>query len=397
MKSFPQYTKYIIIFYFLFIIGSLCGYYIIEYRIISFLTIIVFTLYLLSLIIGSYIGYAIPLVKIRPLVKINLIKFLCILFILSFLFTIIGWYYVINHYGSLAYVFTHGTMIRDETIGNGIQLKPTLVSYLTSIGTIGIPISLAAYYFSKNKLFIFLTVLFFINTILVDLQSFGRIGMLFSIFTIIAYVVLCIKKIPYLKYLFYGCILLIIFMIPKFIRAGQTLEGIGNRYSPYLVINIPSAFEPILSVYAYYFSGIYAFDYLLDKGTEYSFGLRNFSAIYNLLNRIFEFQEGRNTIIAQVAYVPFDTNIYTLAGELFMDWGIWGICIGSICAGIFTAYFFRYKGVFGLSLKFVLLTWLFETPIYNIFSFGGFLICLLLLIILTTFCDAKIINNNRKL
>lgn len=395
MKHTSSFTKYAINFYIIFIMLSLFGYFILKYRIISPITIILLILYVLSLIVGSYIGAHMPAKTSQYKIRLNVDFLLWTIFIVSLLFTLIGWLYIIKHYGSLVYIFAHGTLIREETIGNGLQLKPTLVSYLASLGTLGIPLSLSSYYLRPCRKYIILVILFFILTILGDLQSFGRIGMLFSIFLIFSYVCLCIKKIPYIKYSFYSIVLLVLFMVPKFIRAGSTLEGIGYRYGPYLTIDFPPVFEPFITIYAYYFSGIYALDYLLDHPIDYSYGIRNFSAIYNLGNRIFEFDTQRNSIIADVAYVPFDTNIYTLAGELYMDFGVIGIFIGSLIFGALCGFLFKYNGVFGYALKFVLLAWLFETPIYNIFSFGGYLLCFIILVLLTLFCDAKSFYNYR--
>ena len=175
------------------------------------------------------------------------------------------------------------------------------------------------------------------------------------------------------------------------------MEGMGSRYEPYMIWNLPNCFEPIITIYAYYFSGIFALDYLLEQNIEYSYGTRNLSALYNLLNRIFEFQDGRNSIIADVAYVPFDTNIYTIVGELYLDWGVLGVFLGALIYGVVIGSIFRYKGVFALSLKIVLIAWILETPIYNIFSFGGYFMMFVILIIFTLLFDAKGFNYYRKL
>lgn len=230
-----------------------------------------------------------------------------------------------------------------------------------------------------------------------DLQTFGRIGILFVIFLIVSYIILCVKSIPCLKGVLYAIILVVILMVPKFIRAGNTLDGMGDRYESYMIWNLPSCFEPIITIYAYYFSGIFAFDYLLEQNIEYSYGTRNLSALYNFLNRVFEFQDGRNSIIADVAYVPFDTNIYTIAGELYLDWNVLGIFLVSLLYGIVLGFLFKYKGMFALSLKLVLIAWVFETPIYNIFSFGGFFLAFIILTVFTLFFDAKGFNYNCKL
>lgn len=146
------------LFYFLFL--SLLGYFLIDYRSLSVVTIVLFWSFVLSLILGSCIGSYIPVVKIKPVKFLDIDIMLSLILVISFISTIIGFYYIISHYGTLSFVLSHGTTIRNETIGNGLQLKPTIVSYLSSLSTIGVPISLASYYFSNNKKYIWYIIAF---------------------------------------------------------------------------------------------------------------------------------------------------------------------------------------------------------------------------------------------
>lgn len=397
MVSIPVFTRIATRFFLCFIIISFCGYFIIAFNIISAISVILFITFCLCVIVGSYLGSSMTVYKSKKRFSINIPKFLGIILLSTLICTIIGWIYIISYYSSFEYVFSHGMLIRTETIGDGLQLKPTTLSYFCSIGTIGLPLSLAMYYYSRYRLYLWYAMGYLFVTVLGDLQTFGRIGILFCIFTFIAYLTLCIKRISYLKIFLGGGILFLLLMLPKYIRSGFTFEGIASRYSEYLNFQIPNVFDPLLSVYSYYFSGIYAFDYLLHQDISYEYGLRNFSAVYNLLNRIFEFQEGRNSIISDVAYVPFDTNIYTIAGELYIDGGLFALIGGSLLFGFICGALFKYSGVFGFALKLILLSWLFETPIYNVFSFGGFFLSFILMIILTLFYDPKNFNNHCKL
>ena len=101
----------------------------------------------------------------------------------------------------------------------------------------------------------------------------------------------------------------------------------------------------------------------------------------------------RVTIIAKNAHVPFETNIYTIIGESYMDFGMLGIIVLSIFYGINLGYLFKYKGFYAESLKLALLAWLFYTPLYNVFSFGAYLLTFLFLVFLTIFSKKVIINN----
>lgn len=395
-KQFPYLSKFIVIFYAFFSIISFSGYFIIKYREISILTIVLISIFVITFSLGAYIGNCFPIINIKCKF-INPDKLIQFILVLSFLSTLAGWFSMIKHYGSLAYILANSFTIRLETIGDGIQIIPTIFTYCSSLNVIVIPIALVCYRITKEKKYILYSVFSFVIVALCDLQTFGRIGILFSIFSIVSYLIIFRIKLPLKKTIIWGSVIFLIFMLPRYIRGGNSIEGIGNRYKPYLVFDYPAVTEPFITLYAYYFSGYYAFDYLLDKEIDYSYGERNLAAVINLLNRIMPIKESRTSIIADNAYVPFDTNIYTIIGELYLDGGLFAIIIGSVLYGLFFGWLFKYKGLYATALKIILLCWIFESPIYNVFSFGSFFLAFVIIIILTILFDDRHIGNNSKL
>ena len=119
----------------------------------------------------------------------------------------------------------------------------------------------------------------------------------------------------------------------------------------------------------------------------------------NLFNRFFSEGEvsHRLVIIGDLVYVPFDTNIFTIIGEIYMDFGIIGIIILPFVFGSIVGFLFKYHGIYADALKMILFAWLFYTPIYNAFSFGGFLISFVFTAILVLITDSNIEINNEKI
>lgn len=358
-------------------------------------TFIVYFVFTSALILGIIWGGTIPLINIKNSVQINPKSLLRSLLIISSSCIIIGWCLIIKHYGSLFYIITHSFDIRNETIGDGLQIIPTFISYLSSFCYVGFPISLAMYYSYKEKVFIGYAFAFFFVIILGDLQAFGRIGILFAIFILVSYYIECIHKLPSLKTVLSVFILLVILMLPRYLRGGNSLENVGSRYRPFLLIDVSPFFESFLSVYAYYFSGIFALNNLLFTDIDYQGGQRNFSALINLLNRIIPLNDNRITIIADFTYIPYDTNIYSIIGEMWMDGGLLFIIIFSILFGSIIGWLYKYNGSFALALKFILITWILETPIYNVFSFGNFLLAFLFVSYITIFCNDSKYHNSK--
>ena len=66
-----------------------------------------------------------------------------------------------------------------------------------------------------------------------------------------------------------------------------------------------------------------------------------------------------------------------------MDFGEIGLVLLPIFFGSCIGFFFKYRGVYADALKLVFVAWIFYNPIYNLFSFGGFMLAYIFLAFLT--------------
>ena len=362
-------------------------------------------MYVLFFIVGICFGDLIKMGKFAH-ININGRTILNILFCLASIGTMFGWVYMIRYFGDLTTIIANSFTIRSETIGDGIQIIPTVVSYMSSISCGGFALALSRYFHNRDKRDLFMSIGFGILIFLVDLQTFGRVGILYIIFLLIGCMLVFHVRIKFRKILFYGTILLLLLMLPRWIRGGSSIEGISDTYLPYLQFPLPAFFDPFISLYAYYFSGLFAFSELISRDMELWLGERNFSSIINLFHRFFDSGGDfhRITIIAEPVYVPYKHNIYMILGESYMDFGVLGMILLPLFFGVCIGVFFRYKGIYADGLKLVFIGWLFYTPIYNLFSFGGFMLAYMILAFFTLTLNPnyehslKHINNkNRKM
>lgn len=385
-------TQFSIKFYTLFILISLLGNLIINYNSLCVYTVICVLLYISTFVIGTVCGGGLHVVKFGKL-HISPDKLTRYLLYLSIIAVLLGWFYLIRYYGDLSSIFLHAFDIREETIGDGIQIVPIFITYPGSLVYSAFAITISLYHYRRERKLLYRAALLGVVIVLTDLQAFGRIGILFGIFMIGAYLFLFIKKIKFKKLFVPISFLFLILMLPRWIRGGSSLEGIGDRYSKYTNFVVPEMFAPFLSIFAYYFSGIYALNELLIKDVaEYAYGQRNFASVINFLSRIVSdgSTQNRIVIIGDLVYVPFDTNIFTIIGEIYMDFGVIGLLIVPFFFGIIIGFLFKYKGIYADAVKIILLAWLFYTPIYNVFSFGGFLISFIFTAFLMMSTDSKI-------
>lgn len=383
MKA-PWIYRFTLWFFIAFLAISLLGYILFHFIDISFITFLCYFAFSLFFLLGIIIGRTFKPHKFF-LLTISSENIINIIFPISVIAILLGWMHMIRYYGSITYIIANSFTIRSETIGDGIQIIPTYISYLSSLAVAGFPLSMSRYFHRKQTKDIFFLIFFAILIVLMDLQSFGRVGILYIIFVTIACLLLYKIKVSLPKLTFSGIIALVVLMLPRWIRGGKTLEGVAGTYDSFLRFDLPSFCDPFISLYAYYFSGIFAFNELLEQNITLSWGERNFSSLINLYHRFFGSAEEfhRITIIAQPAYVPYKHNIYTLLGETYMDFGFLGLLILPLFFGSCIGFLFKYKGIYADALKLVLIAWIFYIPIYNLFSFGGFMLAFMFLTFFT--------------
>lgn len=375
-------VKFIIVFFCVYLILAVAGSLFISYVAISIYTYIYYFIFVISLLIGVYIGYCIQL-KIKPLFSVDVKIFLNILLAISVITMLLSWYFMITYYGSLEYIMLHGFDIREETIGNGLSLVPSSITYLGSCQYYGLVLSLVFYNVERERKILFYTFGFFLMIVISDLRSFGRVGILFAIFSIISWMIYCKIRFFSIKKIVSIFIFYILLMLPRLIRGGfDNFSSSINNYSSYFKYSIPAILYGPTTIYIYYFSSLYAFDSIISSDVAHSMGERNFAPIVNILNNIFHFMDNRIVLIADFAHIPFEYNIYHIMGELFFDFSYIGIAIFPILFGVFIGCIFRQTSFFSNVIKIFMMTWVFFTPIYNIFSFGSFFISL----VLSCFC-----------
>jgi len=382
-------TRFSFKFYVIFILISLLGSLFFNYKELELFTLFLVVLYVLQFLVGTRLGSTWKPKKILNLQVDSdvLLKFLLVFCTISVL---LGWFYIIKNYGSIATIFASSLAFRQETIGDGVQLVPVYISYSACFVYVGLVVSLSRFHYYGQRKDIVRALYFGVLIVLLDFQSFGRIGMLYSIFIIIGYVLLFKVAISIKKIIIPGIAALSIFMLPRWFRGGNSLEGMSDEYADALKVSIPGLFSPFLAIYAYYFSGIYALnEYLKKTNIVFYEGKRNFSSLINLYNRLFSLEDTSHRLIIQGdnVQIPYDTNIFTIIGECYMDFGIFGVFILPLFFGFCIGLLFKYEGLYADALKLIMIGWIFYTPIYNAFSFGGFLFPFMFLIFLT--CTVK--------
>jgi oligosaccharide repeat unit polymerase len=350
-----------------------------------------FFIFLYSLIIGEIIGLKTKSFKIRRK-KINIDKMLLFYLIYSFLGIFYEWFLMISNYGDISYIFTHANVIRVENIGQNQSLIPLWLSYSLSFIYACFCISLMLFEIKKKKIYIFYCSSFFLLIALTDLITFGRIGMIYAMFCLIGYNLIFNKfKINAINIIFLS-ILFYITSLPRLIRGSfDNFSATIERVIPFANFSIPSVFYSLISIYIYYFSSLYALTYYIDNNSSLSltFGAHTITPLFNLYNRIFSNSYNRFVLIQEVAYIPFETNIYSIIYDLFVDFEVIGLFLFPILFGFILGKIFNSKRKILISLQFFLIGWILYTPVYNAFSFGGFFLSFCFLFFLCFFYDIK--------
>lgn len=383
-------VRIILIFYFAYIILSLLGNFIIRYTRISFVPFLLFLLYIFFLIYGVVLGLTLPKFGNKKMISIKLETVATGFFLLCLTTTSIAWYLNIKYYGSLVYIFAHSFVIRESSIGQSEGIIPVYITYLNSFQYCLFALSLVGFHITQRKYYILLSVLTFILAVLTDLLTFGRIGILFCLFTLFAYFILFRRIRINFKIISSIIILFLILNLPRMIRGGfDNFEESVSAFKGVLYYDVPPIFNSVITVYTYYFSSLFAFSSYYDhQFISFTYGDITFNPIVNVLNR-FVFHKERVSLIADSVYIPFKTNIYSIVKDLYQDFGVIGVIIPPIIFGLIIGYVFKSKSISGQALKIYLLAWIFYTPIYNPFSFATFLISFATLISLSLLVKLK--------
>jgi oligosaccharide repeat unit polymerase len=378
MKTFPI-NRFIIVFCFIYLFLAFVGNFFLKYVSLNFLSLLIFISFYLYLYLGASLGMLLPSIKRYNFLN-NAKIILNLLLLIITLTTILSWRVLIKKYSSLEFIFLHAYEIRYGTVGTSKAIIPNLYTYFNSLIYACLIISLVLLNKRKKIIYAIYAIYSFVLIIAIDFLYFGRIGILFSIFCFLGYFFYYKIRLK-ISHFFYLLIIVIAFTLPRLVRGGfDNFQGTMSYISPYMKINVPSGFNFVISNYIYYFSSIYAFgEYLENEKIDLTYGKRNFAPVYNIINR-FILKEDRVNLIDNNVKIPFDFNVFSIAKELYVDFGYFGLVLLSLVFGIFIGNIF--KSSFD-SLNIFAFTWIFYTPIYNSLSFGSFFFSFIFLIIIT--------------
>jgi len=371
----------ILVFCLIYLLGIAAGNFILDYHTISPITIVLLVTFFLSLIIGCVIGNILTIRFIQPL-KININTILYFLVIVAVFSSIIKIICFLKYYDSIGYIIQYANIIRRENIGESSSIAPTLINYLTSFNYIIFPLSLVLYKYYKKKSYIIINIITLLLILLISFTNFGRVGIIFCVFVFIAYLLVFRISFFKIKNILIIGVLYNIMNLPRLIRGGfDNFSTSLTKTSSYFLINIPPYFNSIVLVYIYYFSGIYAFNnFILEYDFSNTYGIRLFTPLINVVYRITGAGE-RIILIDENTSIPFLFNIYTILKDIVLDFGLIGLIILPTVVGLFIGRIWTRSSLWFDVLKIYSLVWVFFIPIYNIFSFGGYFIALITVIL----------------
>lgn len=370
-------------FYLMYIGLCILGNFFIDYNHLSLLTISIVTIYISLLFFGAFAGYHNTSCKNNFLWIVKIKNIILVLSIVLTLSVFYSWYLNITYYGSLEYIILNSFTIRTNSIGGEVSIFPTYLTYTNSLVYAAFILSLVYYELSQKRKYIFFAVYFFVLIILCDLLLFGRIGILYGIFSFLGYLIVYGKLKFNIRNILLILLLFLILILPRLIRGSfDNMESSMNNYLPYFIVEIPNYLYSFVSVYIYYFSSIYAFDFYINESEQtLTYGFRMFTPFAHIIANIMGLE--RLNTIDVMANVPFEYNIYTVLKDIYSDYSIIGIIFLPFIIGFFFGFIFKKQTIQYNAIKAYSLGWLFYTPIFNAFSFGGFLISFLFLFILT--------------
>lgn len=358
-------------------VGVWLGSHLINFNPMHFSTIALVFASALSLFCGTYTGFRSKFTVNFGLLSLDFGFILPIAAVVMSIAMAFSWYYLIQKNGSLAYMFAHAMDVRSKGIGGSEDVIPIWITYPSSLVHAGFALSIVPGVFKKRWKMIVMALWFFILIALTDLQSFGRIAMLNAIFVCIGMYLLCNRQLFTKRTLKLTIVLVFLYfalMLPRMIRGGfDNFESSISKYKPYVSVELPSELNGLLSIYIYYFSSVYALDEFMQSDVDLKTnGGRTLTPIVNAGARIFDYD--RINTIDQEAYIPFSYNIYTAIHDYWLDFGLAGAVGIPFVFGFIFGLFGAQTGAVFRGLQGLTCGWLFYLPLYNVFSFGQFLI-----------------------
>jgi oligosaccharide repeat unit polymerase len=216
--------------------------------------------------------------------------------------------------------YTRQMMLHDDTMP--IYLK--IPTYIYSVCII-LMILINIYYKNINRIILILFYVLFLFYIIL----LGSKGNLLQI-AILSLLILHLKKKKIGKSLLLIIIVFSVFIyILQYNRDNAMKDGAINLFS---------------LLYIYILSPLPAFDQIVTHQVMYDtsfWGGRTFAFVFRILNKLgFQIQRLPNYNIW--FYVPWPTNVTTIVGKFYMDFGIIGVIIFGCIYGLFFGMIFKY-------------------------------------------------------
>lgn len=370
-----------IYFFFIYICFFSLGYSLITWKSLSDVTVLAVFLFLLAHCIGCTFGSSVKF-RLRRFPRVVLKKkffrFSYTFLVMNILFSL---YLMKQKYGGIEYIISHAFLIREEVIA-GNPFLPFYISYINSLNQAYFALSLVVFYHNKHYKY---PVLFFINIIVCDLLTFGRVGTLFAVFMAVGlYVFVKGKKFINIKSLLSVLVVFFVINLSRLIRGGgDNFSSSIAHVNSYLKFELPSWTNGILSNYLYFFSSPVALSEYFETEELFKseFGQRLFTPLHNLFYRLMG--EERINTIDPFSYVPYKTNIYTVIRDVHSDTGSLGILIFPIIIGFLFSYLSKSENIITQAIFAMFISIVCFYPLYNALSFGMFIISILYLFLLT--------------
>lgn len=380
--------KIISVFYIFYVACALSGSLVFIYPSVSIITYFVFIIFSSSLVFGTFIGEHCGGKRSFPRVDLQyqfILPKLKIMTVICTITVILSWVFIINKYGNIIHIFSIANAIRYDNIGTSETLIPRYLTYIDSFvyASFGLSVSIFTY-FRKH---IILVCINFLLIVLVDLFYWGRIGIIFAVFMILSSLVVTkFKHLKLFNMLILSITIVCVVILPHYIRSAASLDQDEKTIqTTYIKSPVTPATKKIYDLYFTYFSGFYSLDYYLANYTSSTaFGRRTLTPLFRIYDKLTGEPEYFNTIDEDASNLTINYNVYTVIKDFISDFGIVaGVTIVPVIVGMFIGLIFRYSLIYGFALKIYVLAWVFYTPIFNAFSFGGFLISFAALIVIS--------------
>lgn len=351
--------------------------------------VVVSLTYVTSLATGAYIGGVARFSKIRSLQIASPMLILGTTALIAAVGTGVLWYRLIGEFGVLTLI-TSPNAIRYDIIDQDTGLFPRYASYSASLAYAGFAFSLSGMVHERRSSQLAWAALFFVMIVSTNLLTFSRAGIVFALFVFAGFLIILQERTRLnLRHLLVVLVIGMIVLIPRIIRR----EGAGfwevDAYAPeYLVYSMSGPVREVVDALVSYTGGLFALgEFLNTHDGQYTYGERTFTPLLRIVGFLYQGSH-ISTVDPNVQSFLFDFNVYTVIRDFYGDFGVAGLVLLPLVIGFLFGAIFARRGRVADAIKMLMLAWLFYTPVYNAFSFGGYLLSLVYLLGLALLVDS---------